>query len=284
MNTKYIFLLIGVIVVAVLGIAIFMQFVPKSEEPGTVNPVVHASKDDLIWVQAPLPNQTINSPLIITGKARGNWYFEASFPAVLLDANGKVLAQAPAQAQGEWMTTEYVPFSVTLTFAVPTTATGTLVLKKDNPSGLPEHDNELRIPVVFDTAKQTVKLYYYDAQKDKDASGNILCSSQGLVAVERQVSVSQTPIQDAVKLLLQGQLTPAEKAQGISTEYPLPGVELKGANLKNDTLILEFLDPQNKTGGGSCRVGILWKQVEATAKQFAGVQQVKFIPEYLFQP
>lgn len=95
------------------------------------------------------PNDVVKSPLTITGEARGNWYFEASFPARLLDANGKELAIKPAQAQGEWMTTEFVPFEVMLEFQPPSTNTGTLVLEKDNPSGLPEHANELRIPVWF---------------------------------------------------------------------------------------------------------------------------------------
>ncbi len=110
---------------------------------------VNASKEDLIWLATPLPNQAIESGVVINGQARGNWYFEASFPVKLLDANGKVLTQVPAQAQGEWMTTNYVPFSVKLTFSKPTTATGTLVLEKDNPSGLPENANEVRIPVTF---------------------------------------------------------------------------------------------------------------------------------------
>ncbi len=86
----------------------------------------------------------------ITGKARGNWYFEASFPVILKDSQGKVLAQAPAQAKGEWMTTEFVPFELDLTFRKQTTTTpATLILKKDNPSGLPEHDAQIEIPVVL---------------------------------------------------------------------------------------------------------------------------------------
>lgn len=108
-----------------------------------------ASKDHLIRVTGPKDGELVKSPLVVAGEARGNWYFEASFPVQLLDANGTELAILPAQAQGEWMTTEFVPFSVTLSFPQPTTPTGTLVLKKDNPSGLPEYDDELRIPVRF---------------------------------------------------------------------------------------------------------------------------------------
>lgn len=103
----------------------------------------------LVKLTTPRPNTEVQSPLLVKGEARGNWYFEASFPVRLLDGNGKELIVVPAQAQGEWMTTEFVPFEVTLTFGTPETETGTLILEKDNPSGLPEHADEVRIPVRF---------------------------------------------------------------------------------------------------------------------------------------
>jgi hypothetical protein len=102
----------------------------------------------LIEIAAPLPGATVKSPLTVTGKARGTWFFEASFPMKLLDSNGNVLAQGPAQAQAEWMTEDFVPFSATLNFTA-TTATGSLILEKDNPSGMPEHDQSVTIPVSF---------------------------------------------------------------------------------------------------------------------------------------
>lgn len=133
-------------------------------------------------------------------------------------------------------------------------------------------------------AEKSVELYYYNSDLDKDESGNIACSKKGLVTIERKIPITKTPIQDTVKLLLSGKLTDEERAQGISTEYPLPGLSLKGALLKNGILTLEFDDPNNKTVGGSCRVGILWFQIEATAKQFPEVRQVRFLPEEIFQP
>jgi spore germination protein GerM len=108
-----------------------------------------------------------------------------------------------------------------------------------------------------------------------------------LVSVERLIPVYQTPIKDTIELLLKGKenLTEEELAQGITTEFPLDDFRLKSVNLKSDgTLILEFEDPLNKTVGGACRVGILWFQVEATAKQFPQVKNVQFLPETLFQP
>jgi hypothetical protein len=117
--------------------------------PGTGMTTTGISHNDMITVTSLTKNAVVKSPLTIKGEARGNWYFEASFPVKLFDVNGEQLAINPAQAKGDWMTTNYVPFEVTLTFATPTTNTGTLVLLKDNPSGLPEHADQLSIPVRF---------------------------------------------------------------------------------------------------------------------------------------
>ena len=131
---------------------------------------------------------------------------------------------------------------------------------------------------------RAVKLYYYNPQLDKDDSGDIACSRNGLIAVERRILTTKTPIQDTVNLLLSGKLTDKEQARGIGTEYPLEEFSLKGASLEEGVLTLEFDDPNNKTVGGSCRAGILWFQIEATAKQFPEVREVRFLPEYIFQP
>ena len=93
-------------------------------------------------------DQTVSSPLTLTGAAKG-WYFEASFPVQVLDANGAVLAQVPAQAQSDWMTADWVPFSVTINFVKPSTATGKLIFKNDNPSGDPARDERVEVPVKF---------------------------------------------------------------------------------------------------------------------------------------
>jgi hypothetical protein len=106
-------------------------------------------KDDLIRIATPRPNAVIASPLTVSGMARGSWFFEASFPVKLFDGNGELLSQGIAQAQSDWMTKEFVPFEATLIFAVPPTSMGTFVLLKDNPSGLPENEDELHVPVRF---------------------------------------------------------------------------------------------------------------------------------------
>ncbi len=108
------------------------------------------SKSDLITLVTPTPYVRIDSPLTITGMARGYWFFEASFPIVLTDWDGLIVAEGYATANGEWMTEDFVPFTATLTFTKPAfDERGTLILKKDNPSGLPENDNALEIPIRF---------------------------------------------------------------------------------------------------------------------------------------
>ncbi len=110
-------------------------------------------KIDLIRINWPRPGGTIKkgAPLLVKGEARGNWFFEASFPSLLKDANGTVLAEGIAQAEGVWMTKEFVPFVATLAFTnTPATNRGSLVLQKDNPSGMSEHDDALIIPLTFE--------------------------------------------------------------------------------------------------------------------------------------
>ena len=131
--------------------------------------------------------------------------------------------------------------------------------------------------------KTAVKLYYYNPALDQ-GPGGAECSEKGLVAVEREIPRTPTPIQDTIKLLLRGELTSEERASGIITEFPLEGFSLMGASLKDGALVLEFSDPENKTSGGACRVGILWKKIEATAKQFPEASEIRFLPEELFQP
>ena len=125
---------------------------PTTPQDATSTPQdLHA---DLIVVNSPKEGELISSPLTVKGSARGTWYFEASFPGFLVDWDGKIIAQGVAQAKSDWMTADFVPFEVTLQFETPTPGDpsvnrGALILKKDNPSGLPEHDDAPEIPIVF---------------------------------------------------------------------------------------------------------------------------------------
>jgi hypothetical protein len=86
----------------------------------------------------------------VNGRARGPWYFEASFPIEMKNSSGTVIATAIAQAQSDWMTTDWVSFTATLNYPPqPIGSTGTLILKRDNPSGELANDMSLVVPVQF---------------------------------------------------------------------------------------------------------------------------------------
>jgi len=120
-----------------------------SDDKAGVIYLVEEDKSNLIRVKNIKDSDVVKSPLIIEGEARGYWFFEASFPIKLLDANGRELGVAIAQAQNEWMTESFVQFRAELKFSAPSTETGVLILERDNPSGLPENADELRTLVRF---------------------------------------------------------------------------------------------------------------------------------------
>lgn len=137
------------IIILVAGVALIFVPGPNTANAPTQGGNAGKMADKIVAVE-PKPGDSVSSPLKITGEARGGWYFEASFPYELKDAQGKTLAQGPVQAKSDWMTPDFVPFSITITFPTqPAGSKGTLVLKKDNPSGDPARDEELDIPVTF---------------------------------------------------------------------------------------------------------------------------------------
>ncbi len=136
---------------------------PATEATSTPEPtptpsgkIVSAFYKDLIKDVEVTPYQTDPSSAIrgfrVSGKARGAWFFEGSFPIELQDENGKAITTVVATAQSEWMTSDFVPFTATIDFAPQTTKTGFILLMKDNPSGDPVNDDSYKIPVAFESA------------------------------------------------------------------------------------------------------------------------------------
>jgi hypothetical protein len=107
-------------------------------------------RSDQIALDLPVRGAVVASPLEIRGRARGTWFFEGDFPLVLLDGHGQLVTQGFATAQGEWMTTDFVPFSALLRFESPQPGAGRLILEKDNPTDRRELDDALVVPVVFE--------------------------------------------------------------------------------------------------------------------------------------
>jgi len=150
-KTAYVYWAI-VLIVIITGI-FYISFLKK--EIRNLDNQTLSGIPDLIVIESPVPEAIIASPLEVKGKARGTWYFEATFPIVLTDWDGKIIAQGYATAKEDWMTEEFVPFTGTLEFTNPSweaefSKRGSLIFKKDNPSGLPEYDNSYEMTVWFE--------------------------------------------------------------------------------------------------------------------------------------
>lgn len=117
-----------------------------------------------IRLDEPAAGDLMTSPVRLSGEAVGPWYFEGSFPVSVVAQDGTVLGQGFVSAQAEWMVDGLVPFTGEVEFEAPAGGSRdqasadeqgqaasalpvTLVLARDNPSDLPEHDAALHVMV-----------------------------------------------------------------------------------------------------------------------------------------
>lgn len=150
--------IIIIIAGALLVVFVLSKVSPKAEtpiveEPGIVVPAetqLTSTKGVVIYVDMPKDGAVITSPLMLHGRAPGNWFFEASAPIVLTDWDGLIIAEGYIEAEGEWMTTDYVPFHGTIDFVKPAYGErGTIIFHKDNPSGESQFDDSAEMTIKF---------------------------------------------------------------------------------------------------------------------------------------
>lgn len=158
---------IYIALLAVLG-SLFIWYVwgmegesPAQEEVATTTTATSTNEESLPWneinytnagpvnirIDTPKPGESVPRTFTVSGAARGGWYFEANFPIAVYTKNGELLLESPVQAQGEWMTSDYVPFTVDLTIPGTYTGPALVVLRNDNPSGMPEQARAARLPI-----------------------------------------------------------------------------------------------------------------------------------------
>ena len=142
---------LAVVIVVLLGVLVFVK---PAHSPIISSPLQGdcSASSGCPTVVSPSVGAIISSPVAVNGWITGGgWFFEGSFPIKVIDADGTVLGQGPAQAQPpeNWTSTGTVIFIGNISFAKPHSATGTIVLSKDNPSGLPQNDASLSVAVKF---------------------------------------------------------------------------------------------------------------------------------------
>ena len=226
-----------------------------------------AATDSRVRVSSPRPNAVVSSPLEVSGAARGTWFFEADFPVRLLDGDGRELAATPAQAQGEWMTEDFVRYEATVTFGQPATRTGVLVLDRANPSGLAENAALTALPVRFVASaprRRVVRVFF-----NRTASGDDACDA--VWPVVRAIEPERADVEAVLAELLEGP-TRAERGRGFLTNVP-EGVGLRSLRVESGTAYADF-DRGLDRAAGSCRVLAIRAQIERTLMRLPGVDDV----------
>ncbi len=137
------------LVACIAVVALIASRIEVSEAPSEETTYMNASAND-IMVELPFPGAVTGKEFSVIGRARGMWFFEASFPIEVRDRNNALLAQGIATAGSDWMTEEFVPFRADLKVLESYIGPATLILKKDNPSGMPEKDASISFPFTIE--------------------------------------------------------------------------------------------------------------------------------------
>jgi len=144
-NQKKIIIIAIVLILGIYGLLVFD--IPYRNTDNNNQKTISAS--DMIKITSLRAGDSINSPATFSGLARGNWFFEASFPIKIIAVDGSVLGQGIAQALGDWMTEDFVEWKASVSFDIKDNTVGFVKFMRDNPSGMPENDMSIEVPVMF---------------------------------------------------------------------------------------------------------------------------------------
>jgi hypothetical protein len=295
-----------IFVLAIAALAFY--FLPGIIQHQPANPVdapitrsAPPDMNDSIVISSPLAGEEISSPVAIEGRAKGFWFFEASFPVKLVDANGSLIVQGIANAQGNWMTTDFVPFKTQLKFDAAKHKSGFLIFQKDNPSGLAEYDYSIRIPVTFhlqspppvpkqqsEPNQQNVKSLQIDQNQpsqQNQQNQTIMVkvffnnsrfdpnfSTGRVYPVERVLPWTQAVARAALEELLKGP-SDKEKSEDYFTCINRE-VKINRLLVEDGVARVDFDGQIESQLGGSARVSAIRAQITETLKQFPTVKEV----------
>lgn len=246
---------------ALIGAAFLIVWL-NQEEPIVVE------EPPQIKVFNPKVGELVGSPIEIAGEARGSWFFEGDFPIKLLNSNGSEITQTYATAQGDWMTEEYVPFTASIDFSTGVQQTVTIVFVKDNPSGLPEFDDEYRLPVeLAPTEEMALQIFFGNIVEDP----NVLDCTR-VYPTERMIIKTEGVARAAIEQLLAG-VTIEEQADGFTTAIN-DEVSLQSIYIDSATAYVDFDEQLQHEVGGSCQTTMIVAQITETLKQFSTVDNV----------
>ncbi len=147
-----------VFVVLIVLVSYFVFFKQKAMAPVDNNPPVvtnpqisvsgKANKDDLVLFSI-APGAKVSGKVEATGVIKGAYFFEANIITNILDGNKNMLKQGHGDATTDWMTSDPVSFKTSLDFTGLPAGPAYIEIRNDNPSGLPENDKSILIPIII---------------------------------------------------------------------------------------------------------------------------------------
>lgn len=101
-----------------------------------------------VEIKSPLTGAVISDILQIKGAIPGTWYFEAIAQFKIVDESYNEIAIGTVQALSDWMTTQRVPFEVTLPIAnLNYKGKATIIIQSENVQG--EEEGEKLVKRMF---------------------------------------------------------------------------------------------------------------------------------------
>lgn len=266
-----IFYLIGLIILIFLALIIFIQlpfFNPKSQtsnltvldqpQPGQV-----AVLDSNIVINTPLSNQSISSPVEISGRAR---VFEGLVLFRVRDSQNNILAtsssqtDAGAQAWGQ--------YEVTLGFPKPLTPAGFVEVYTESARDGSDQDL-IKIPVKFsDFVSPIVSIFFSNINEDPE-----FLDCNQVYPVQRELESYDQLVSQVLIELFNG-LTADDLKAGFVTNLPEEGVVLQKIEISTSTIRIDFNQALQQDVSGACRVEAIRAQITQTLKQFKEIDEV----------
>ncbi len=265
MNTKSVWLIVGVVALVVIVGAGFLFF-KKPSTNGNNPPVI---TDSNIEIFTPKPNELISSPLKITGLVKGNGWggFEGQVGTVkLFDSSGKELGMAILTASTDWMKLP-TNFETVIYFDYPGDGTGKLVFYNENASGEPSRNKTVTVPVKLQksSSEKTVVKVYFNNSVDVNSCDKVFYTQRTLPKTEGVARV-------ALEQLIAGP-TMLEKTAGFLTGIN-PSTKVQSLTIENGVAKVDFNNELQKGVAGSCKVTAIRAQITQTLKQFPTVKSV----------
>ncbi len=224
---------------------------------------------------SPLRNSDLGCDFILAGEMPREWFFENSFPYVIL-VDGEEILKGSVQGLDDYTVHKTISFSQSITCNKKCQGEGEIILRNDNPSGLLENQDEYRVPVTFtsdcateEQKKETMEVKVYFASIIEDPNSEKCEVTYGVKRkIEKTVAVGRASL---LELLKGPDIT--ERGQGFYSSIPL-GTELKSLKIENGIAYADFNDKLVNNVGGSCLTSKILSQISNTLKQFSTVKDV----------